>query len=107
VNIGYLLVLIVGLVLCAQLGATATEVVAEAPQLPIVLAIGTGGTIAGVQQDPADPDLYRAGSLSAEQIVASVPELATYARIESLQFSNVASARITPTILISRPLVLR
>jgi L-asparaginase len=64
---------------------------------PAVLVIATGGTIAGVQNDPKDPERYRAGSLSAEQILASVPGIARHARIETEQFSNVPSALITPT----------
>jgi L-asparaginase len=64
---------------------------------PIVLVMATGGTIAGVQDDPNDPDKYRAGSLTADQILASVPGITRHARIETEQFSNVASALITPT----------
>lgn len=63
---------------------------------PKVMVIATGGTIAGVQNDPKDPDLYRAGSLTAEQIIASVPGLDRYARVETIQFSNVPSSLITP-----------
>jgi L-asparaginase len=70
-------------------------------KLPTVLVIATGGTVAGVQNDPDDPDKYRSGSLSAEQIVASVPGLERHARVESLQFSNVPSALITPAMWIS------
>ena len=66
--------------------------------LPTVLVIATGGTIAGIQNTDDDPDRYRAGSLSAEQIVASVPELANHALIETLQFSNVPSGLITPAM---------
>lgn len=65
--------------------------------LPKVLIVATGGTIAGVQDDPNDPTRYRAGSLSAEEILRSVPELEKYARIETLQFSNVPSTEIQPS----------
>jgi L-asparaginase len=64
--------------------------------LPKVLVIATGGTIAGVQQAPGTLGGYRAGTLTAEQIIASVPELARHARVETEQFSNVASPFITP-----------
>lgn len=64
--------------------------------LPTVLVIATGGTIAGVQQAPGTLGGYRAGTLTAEQIIASVPELARHARVETEQFSNVASPFITP-----------
>ncbi len=78
--------------LAAQ-GATPT---APARALPKVLVIATGGTIAGAQQAPGTLGAYAAGSLTAEQIIASVPELSKHAQIESEQFSNVASTAITP-----------
>lgn len=64
--------------------------------LPRVLIIATGGTIAGVQEDPDDPERYRAGSLSASDIIASVPALTQFAEIEAEQFSNVPSTQIKP-----------
>jgi L-asparaginase type II len=66
------------------------------PNAPKVLVIATGGTIAGVQNAPGTLGGYRAGTLTAEQITASVPELARYARVETEQFSNVASTLVTP-----------
>jgi L-asparaginase type II len=63
---------------------------------PKVLVIATGGTIAGVQQEPGGIGGYRAGALTAEQIIASVPPLSRYAQVEAEQFSNVASTLITP-----------
>lgn len=63
---------------------------------PKVLVIATGGTIAGVQQEPGGIGGYRAGTLTAEQIIASVPPLSRYAQVEAEQFSNVASTMITP-----------
>lgn len=66
------------------------------PRLPKVLVIATGGTIAGVQDAPGSLGSYRAGTLTAEQIIASVPELTRFAQIETEQFSNVPSSSITP-----------
>lgn len=68
----------------------------DSAPLPRVLVIATGGTIAGVQTAPGTLGGYRAGTLTAEQVVASVPELARYAQVEAEQFSNVASTRISP-----------
>lgn len=70
---------------------------ADSAARPKVLVIATGGTIAGVQQAPGTLGSYRAGTLTAEQLLASVPELAQHARMEAEQFSNVASTFITPT----------
>ncbi len=69
---------------------------ADTTPKPKVLVIATGGTIAGVQTAPGTLGGYRAGTLTAEQVVASVPELLRYARVEAEQFANVASTRITP-----------
>ena len=87
-------------------GAAGSAATRPAPSIPIpaaplgprpkVLIIATGGTIAGAQDQPGTTGAYRAGSLSAEQIIASVPELPRYAEVESEQFSNVASTAITP-----------
>lgn len=68
----------------------------DTSSLQKVLVIATGGTIAGVQSAPGTLGDYRAGTLTAEQIIASVPELARHARVETEQFSNVASTLITP-----------
>lgn len=69
-----------------------------ASPLPKVLLIATGGTIAGVQNAPGSLGAYRAGTLTAEQIIASVPELAKHAQVETEQFSNVSSNLITPAM---------
>ncbi len=68
----------------------------DTSSLPKVLVIATGGTIAGVQAAPGTLGDYRPGTLTAEQIIASVPELSRHARVETEQFSNVASTLITP-----------
>lgn len=82
------------LALCAR--GSAAQAAPDSSSLPRVLVIATGGTIAGVQQQPGTLGAYRAGTLTAEQIIASVPELSRHARVEAEQFSNVASTLITP-----------
>ena len=88
--------LLLGMLAGAGRAAAEPAADAQAAEPPRVLVIATGGTIAGVQNDPRDPALYRSGSLTAEQIVATVPGIERHARIETEQFSNVASGRITP-----------
>jgi L-asparaginase len=80
----------------AALGAQSSDGSKPNPRLPKVLLIATGGTIAGVQDAPGSLGSYRAGTLTAEQIIASVPELSKHAQIETEQFSNVPSTSITP-----------
>ena len=62
--------------------------------LPRVLIIATGGTIAG-EGEPGTLGAYEIRKPIAE-IVAQVPELKKYAQVETEQFSNIPSALITP-----------
>jgi L-asparaginase/Glu-tRNA(Gln) amidotransferase subunit D len=78
------------------LAAAHAQAADDENDLPVVLVIATGGTIAGVQEDPDDPERYRAGTLSADQITASVPTLTEHAVIEAEQFSNIPSPQIMP-----------
>jgi L-asparaginase len=84
-------------VLLVAAPAAAQPQPAPQPDLPIVRIIGTGGTIAGVQDAPGTLGGYRAGTRSVGEIVQSVPELARFAQIETEQFLNIASPEITPT----------
>jgi L-asparaginase type II len=63
--------------------------------LPRVLVIATGGTIAGEQGEPGTLAGYEIRRPIAE-IVAQVPELKKYAQVEMEQFSNIPSSLITP-----------
>src|SRR5215468_9117747 len=65
------------------------------PDLPRVLVIATGGTIAGEQGEPGTLGGYEIRKPISE-IVAQVPELKRYAQVETEQFSNVPSSVITP-----------
>src|ERR1041384_6052790 len=70
--------------------------VAQAPsERPRVLIIATGGTIAGEQGEPGSLGGYDIRKPIGE-IIAEVPEIKKYARVESVQFANVPSAYITP-----------
>src|ERR1043165_5398123 len=70
--------------------------VAQVPsEVPRVLIIWTGGTIAGEQGEPGTLGGYDIRKPIGE-IVAEVPEIRKYARVEGLQFANVPSAYITP-----------
>src|SRR5215831_5438577 len=63
--------------------------------LPHVLVLATGGTIAGEQGEPGTLGGYEIRKPIAE-IVAQVPEIKRYAQVETEQFSNIPSAQITP-----------
>lgn len=77
------------LLLAVPLSATAQS------DLPHVLVIATGGTIAGEQRDPGTQEAYEIRRPIAE-VLASVPEAKKYARLETEQFSNIASTSISP-----------
>ena len=79
---------IAGLVLAAGLASAQSE-------LPHVLVIATGGTIAGEQGEPGTLGGYDIKK-SVNEVVALVPEVKKYAQIETEQFSNVSSPNITP-----------
>ncbi len=68
--------------------------------LPKVLVIATGGTIAGEQGEPGTLGGYEIRKPIAE-IVSQVPELKRYAQVETEQFSNIPSAFMTPDTWLS------
>jgi L-asparaginase len=63
--------------------------------LPKILVIATGGTIAGEQGEPGTLGGYEIRKPISE-IISQVPELKRYAQVETEQFSNIPSALITP-----------
>ena len=63
---------------------------------PRIHLIATGGTIAGIASDPGETLRYAAGSLSAEQLVASVPPLQSLAELSVQQLWNLDSKDMTP-----------
>jgi L-asparaginase len=66
-------------------------------ELPRVLVLATGGTIAGEQKDPGTQEGYEIRR-SITEVLASVPEARKYARIDSEQFSNIPSPNVTPAL---------
>jgi len=68
---------------------------AQDQALPAVRVVATGGTIAGEQQQPGTLGGYEIKK-SVNEIVALIPNVERYARVETEQFANVASPSITP-----------
>ncbi|MFC4279086.1 asparaginase [Achromobacter aloeverae] len=64
---------------------------------PLIAVLATGGTIAGVQA-AATASSYVAGSISVEQLMASVPQLAGLARLRTEQVANVGSQNMTHAV---------
>jgi L-asparaginase len=65
------------------------------PELPKVLVLATGGTIAGEQREPGTLEGYEIKK-SVNELVSQVPEIQKYAQIETEQFLNIPSTSITP-----------
>ncbi|TVR94358.1 MAG: asparaginase [Wenzhouxiangellaceae bacterium] len=68
---------------------------ALAEELPAVLMIATGGTIAAVADGQG---AYVSGELSPEVLVTAVPALAEMARLETQQLVSIGSQDMTPVI---------
>lgn len=77
------------------LGFIIINMFAAQAELPRVLVIATGGTIAGEQREPGTLGAYDIKK-SVNEIVAPVPEVRKYAQVETEQFLNVPSPNITP-----------
>jgi L-asparaginase len=81
---------------CLLLAATlVAPVAAQAPSLPKVLVIGTGGTISGEQAQPGTLTGYEM-KRSANDLVRAVPVIAQYAEVETEEFGRISSPTITP-----------
>ena len=65
------------------------------PPLPTVWILATGGTIAGAGSSSTDLSNYKPGSISGEQLVKAVPQIATIADIKVEQIANVSSSDLT------------
>jgi L-asparaginase len=73
----------------------ASSPASAAAELPRVLVLATGGTIAGEQKDPGTQEGYEIRR-SIGEVLASVPEAKKYAEIEGEQFTNIPSPNISP-----------
>src|SRR5215470_16944178 len=61
-----------------------------ASNLPRILVLATGGTIAG-QADPRASGAYKSGQITGEQLIQSVPGLDKMAKLSAEQISSIGS----------------
>jgi len=61
-----------------------------AAELPRVVIVATGGTIAGAQPKEGDPG-YKSGSLSVESLIQAAPGVDKLARLEGEQVASIGS----------------
>ena len=66
-----------------------------AKQLPTVVVLSTGGTIAGKGGSSTALSEYKSGSIMGEELVSAVPEIKQYANVRVEQVVNVGSPDIT------------
>ncbi|MDV7390007.1 asparaginase domain-containing protein, partial [Arthrospira platensis SPKY1] len=64
--------------------------------LPRIALIATGGTIAGAAASATQISDYAVGGVTASQLLASVPQLASVADIEAVQPFNIDSKNMHP-----------
>ena len=86
-------VITLALSIMINLAARAADVgkdAGPATNLPRILVLATGGTIAG-QADPRASGAYRSGQITGEQLVQSVPGLDKMAKLSAEQISSIGS----------------
>lgn len=92
---------IIAILLCLVMVASLLSAVAEkttvSERKPKIVVLATGGTIAGVGETGKTAG-YKPGSLTAEELLAAVPQLADVAEIEAIQVCNVNSDDMTAEI---------
>ena len=83
-------------VAAAAMFCASPAIAADAPAgLPLVWVFSTGGTIAGSGSSATDFSNYKAGSITGEDLVKGVPQLAQVATIKVEQVVNVNSSDLT------------
>src|SRR5689334_6438396 len=68
---------------------------AAANDLPTVVVLATGGTIAGKGASTTALSEYKGGSILGEELVNAVPEIKQYANVRVEQVVNIGSPNIT------------
>ncbi len=77
-----------------SIGATPTF----AADLPLVVVLSTGGTIAGRGSSTTSLSEYKAGSILGAELVDAVPEIKGYAQVRVEQIANIGSTNMNTAI---------
>jgi L-asparaginase len=75
---------------CLIAAFVASPTMAATSELPRVVILATGGTIAGAQPKEGDPG-YKAGSLSVESLIQAAPGVDKLARLDGEQIASIGS----------------
>ncbi|WP_225785289.1 type II asparaginase [Xenophilus sp. Marseille-Q4582] len=73
----------------------ASAALAQAQQLPNVLILATGGTIAGAGASAANSATYAAAKVPVDKLIAGLPELSKVANVKGEQVFQIASESFT------------
>ncbi|MDR3361718.1 MAG: type II asparaginase [Desulfovibrio sp.] len=82
-------------IFCLALVLTISAQALAANSLPKVTILATGGTIAGSGTSSTQLTGYKPGDLTAEQLIAAVPNLQDFANISAEQIANIGSYDMT------------
>lgn len=91
------IVVLMCIVMVFSLLTAAAEETPVTESKPKIVILATGGTIAGVGE-AGKTEGYKPGSLTAEDLVAAVPQLADVAEIEAIQICNLNSDDMTAEV---------
>ena len=79
-------------------GAPASAQGGVTTELPLVVVLSTGGTIAGRGSSSTSLTEYKAGSILGSALVDAVPEIKSYAQVRVEQIVNIGSTNMSPAI---------
>lgn len=79
----------------------AASAIAQAQQLPNVVILATGGTIAGAGASAVNSATYAAAKVGVDKLIAGLPELAKVANVKGEQVFQVASESLTDDNLLT------
>jgi L-asparaginase len=65
-------------------------------ELPLVVVLSTGGTIAGRGGSTTSLTEYKSGSILGSELVDAVPEIKQYANVRVEQIANIGSSNMNP-----------
>jgi L-asparaginase len=72
--------------------------VSASAELPLVVVLSTGGTIAGRGGSTTSLSEYKAGSILGSELVNAVPEIKNYAQVRVEQIANIGSTNMNTAI---------
>lgn len=79
-------------------GTSAPAAQAAGTELPVVVVLSTGGTIAGRGGSSTSLSEYKSGEILGSELVDAVPEIRRYANVRVEQIVNIGSTNLTTAV---------